>query len=396
MINELKSNQFEQVRSLFRDLNYHLAIFSVIEGNSPGRIWADHPRHPQTALVWDKAEGGFYLAGFEGDDGLNQALNDCIRQQIYPAARRLPRMLDFVLNYFPETWEDKLDVVLRDTAPMKHYRQHFTFKQLKVDWKSQLPEGFVMTRVDEALLSGTGLKNIDHVSRWVLGSWQSVDNFMDKGFGFCLLHGAVIASWSVADYVAGKAYEIGIHTDEDYRRRGLATLTVAAAVEHCLARGATEIGWHCWSSNVASAATARKVGFEQTIEHPVYHAWYNRFDNLLVQGWFNLGQYQRYDAAAQAYEAAFALRDSGDEDALASHLYTDDEGTERWCHYNAACAWALVGDSQAAFRNLNKAIERGWHDIDFLERDERLKSLHETEGWRSLISHLSQLKKEKS
>ena len=158
----------------------------------------------------------------------------------------------------------------------------------------------------------------------------------------------------------------------------------------CLAQGATEIGWHCWSSNVASAATARKVGFEQTIEHPVYHAWYNRFDNLLVQGWFNL-QYERYGAAAQAYEAAFALRDRGDEDALASHLYAD-EGTERWCHYNTACAWALIGDSQAAFRNLNKAVERGWVDMEYLERDERLKSLHETDEWRSFISNLSELK----
>jgi RimJ/RimL family protein N-acetyltransferase len=394
MIDELKPSQFERVRPLFRGLAYHLAIFSAIEGNSPGRIWADHPQHPQTALVWDMVEGGFYLAGFEGDDEANQALNRCIRQEIYPAARQLPDTLDFVMNYFPETWESKLDVVLRDTAPMKHYRQHFTFKELKVDWKSQLPEGFVMARVDENLLARTGLKNMDHVSRWVLESWQSVDNFMDKGFGFCLLHGDVIASWSVADYVAGKAYEIGIHTDEDYRRRGLATLTVAAAVEHCMARGATEIGWHCWSSNVASAATARKVGFEQTIEHPVYHAWYNRFDNLLVQGWFNL-EYGRYGAAAQAYEAAFALRDSGDEEALASHIYADGEA-ERWCHYNAACAWALIGDSQAAFRNLNKAVERGWVDMEYLERDDRLKSLHETDEWRSLISNLSKLKGEKS
>jgi RimJ/RimL family protein N-acetyltransferase len=395
MINELEPSQFERVRPLFRGLSYHLAIFSTIEGNSPGRIWVDHPRHPQTALVWDMVEGGFYLAGFEGDDEVNQALNRCIRQQIYPAARQLPHTLDFVMNYFPDTWESKFDVVLRDTAPMKHYRQHFTFKQLKVDWKSQLSPGFVMTQVDENLLARTGLKNMDHVSRWVLGSWQSVDNFMEKGFGFCLLYGDdAIASWCIADYVAGKAYEMGIHTDEDYRRRGLATLTVAAAVEYCLARGATEIGWHCWSSNVASAATARKVGFEQTIEHPVYHAWYNRFDNLLVQGRFNL-EYGRYGAAAQAYEAAFALRDRGDEDALASHIYADGE-LERWCHYDTACAWALTGDSQAAFRNLKKAVERGWDDMDFLERDERLKSLRETEEWRSLISHLSQLKGEKS
>ena len=98
MINELEHTQFEQVRPLFQGLNYHLVIFSILEGNSPGRIWVDHPYRPQTALVWDKVEGGLYLAGFEQNDGFNQALNQCIRQQIYPEARQLPRILDFVLN----------------------------------------------------------------------------------------------------------------------------------------------------------------------------------------------------------------------------------------------------------------------------------------------------------
>ncbi len=43
MIDELKPSQFERVRPLFRGLTYHLAIFSTIEGNSPGRIWDEHP-----------------------------------------------------------------------------------------------------------------------------------------------------------------------------------------------------------------------------------------------------------------------------------------------------------------------------------------------------------------
>jgi RimJ/RimL family protein N-acetyltransferase len=111
----------------------------------------------------------------------------------------------------------------------------------------------------------------------------------------------------IADYVAGNDYEMGIHTDEDHRKRGFATLTVAATVEHCLANGVENIGWHCWSSNVTSAATAKKVGFEQTIEHPVYHAWYNKFDNFLVQGWFNLDQYKKPWEAAEAYETAFKM-----------------------------------------------------------------------------------------
>jgi hypothetical protein len=209
---------------------------------------------------------------------------------------------------------------------------------------------------------------------------------MEKGFGFCLLHENTIVSWCIADFVAGNDYEMGIHTDEDYRKRGFATLTVAAAVEHCLANGVENIGWHCWSSNVASAATAKKVGFEQTIEHPVYHAWYNKFDNFLVQGWFNLDQYKKYQEAAEAYEAAFEMKEAGEEDALSSHIYSD-EGIEGWCYYSAARAWALVSDSNSAFKNLHKAIDTGWSHLEHSKNDDDLKSLHQDKRWKELLKN---------
>lgn len=85
MIYELGTPTHEKVRGLFAGLNYHLVIFSIIEGNSPGQIWVDRLDQPQTAFVWDKVEGGFYLVGNENNDEFNAALNHCIRQNIYPA-----------------------------------------------------------------------------------------------------------------------------------------------------------------------------------------------------------------------------------------------------------------------------------------------------------------------
>ncbi|MBN1994108.1 MAG: GNAT family N-acetyltransferase, partial [Anaerolineae bacterium] len=248
---------------------------------------------------------------------------------------------------------------------------------------AQIPDGFVMTQVDEKLLARTRLKNMDHVSEWVVGNWQSVENFMDKGFGFCLLRDDVVASWCIADFGAGNDYEIGIHTDEAYQRRGLATLTVAAAVDHCLANGGKNIGWHCWSSNLASAATAQKVGFEQTVEHPVYHAWYNRFDNFLVQGRFKYQQ-EKYAEAAAAYETAFKMKEAGEAEALTSHIFADSE-IEGWCYYNAARAWALLGDKDAALRNLNKAMAAGWSHLDCLHNDEAFKSLSQDKQWQEWV-----------
>ncbi len=62
------------------------------------------------------------------------------------------------------------------------------------------------------------------------------------------------------------------------------------AIEFALNRGYDNIGWHCWNENEASAKTALKTGFRLERCHPVFHAWYNTFDNLLIFNKYLIGQ----------------------------------------------------------------------------------------------------------
>ncbi|MFQ5891227.1 MAG: hypothetical protein ACE5HW_00345, partial [Candidatus Methanofastidiosia archaeon] len=55
---------------------------------------------------------------------------------------------------------------------------------------------------------------------------------------------------------------------------------------------------------------------------------------------------------------------------------------------NIACSFALAGKSDTAIMYLNKAIDNGWTDIEHMRKDEDLKSLHETKGWKELLSKL--------
>lgn len=60
MFQELKPDQFEAVRSLFRDFDYSLSIHAAIEGNIPGRIFVNDLRliltklHSETGDEYDK------------------------------------------------------------------------------------------------------------------------------------------------------------------------------------------------------------------------------------------------------------------------------------------------------------------------------------------------------
>ena len=67
-------------------------------------------------------------------------------------------------------------------------------------------------------------------------------------------------------------YSLSVHPA--YRRRGLATIVVAATVAHALAAGYHEVGWHCSEDNQGSQGVAEKVGF--TLTHR-FHALGWRF-----------------------------------------------------------------------------------------------------------------------
>ena len=88
---------------------------------------------------------------------------------------------------------------------------------------------------------------------------------------------------------------------------------------------------------------------------------------------FSLYARKQYPAAAESYEAAFKLGTAGSID-----------------YYNAGCTWALVGKKDAAFRNLNEAITKGWRELDQLEQDEDLVSLRKDKRWKQLTGRIEQ------
>lgn len=54
--------------------------------------------------------------------------------------------------------------------------------------------------------------------------------------------------------------------------------------------------------------------------------------------------------------------------------------------YNAACCFALSGDVDGAFRYLGEAIDRGYRDTDWLQRDSDLKTLQADERWSTVAA----------
>jgi RimJ/RimL family protein N-acetyltransferase len=285
MIRELELQHSERVRSLFQGLDYQLVTAAVIDGTGPGKIWVDDIDTPTTALL--ASAEGYCLAGYEDNSAVNRALNDLFTGIMGRGGLTRTDGEALTLVCDKDTWESKLDVVLRGRPPIREPRRHYLFDRQQVDWCASIPAGFGVKPIDGALLDQPGLAIPDHVTGWISANWGTTEHFLQTGFGFCTVHGEQLVCWCLADCVSGDACEIGIRTHPDYRRRGLATLTVAATVDYCLARGLKTIGWHCHEDNRGSQRVAEGVGFKMERTYVDYLCFYDQARHVAALEYYN-------------------------------------------------------------------------------------------------------------
>ena len=388
MIHELRERDFEKVQSLFEELKYNLITRAVIEGTSPGRIYADSVAHPRTAFMCTVE--GYYLAGHSNNDEFNAFLNRLIFERIFAGDTVRKDETDVAIGFYPNSWEDKMPRIFQGRIPLTTARRHYVCSDLEVDnWKGHVPEGFQVRRIDEKLLGMSSSEIPDHVISWMKTNWGSVSSFVEKGFGFCTLHGKNIVSWSLTDCVSGNACEIGIHTCEDYRRKGLAALTATAAVDYALSKGFGYVGWHCDEYNLPSIKTAEKVGFKLERKYIQYYACSNEAHHLeeTAQAHFRAG---RYRETVENYEKFFTTP----QEQLPVWLREALPGELGVHYFRVASAKAFIGENDGSLEYLEKAVDNGWLYKGFLESRKEFESMHRTLRWKYILEKIQKKTKE--
>jgi RimJ/RimL family protein N-acetyltransferase len=344
---ELARYDFESMRPLLDTVPHHLTAAAVVDGTCPGRIWADNTTAPRTALL-DTPEGHI-IAGELPQDDAREGLRALIVDTRFAFARQEGWWRFGFASPGPD-WEPLLAEITGARYPVQMPRQHYLLTRLAVDWREGFPAGFAMEPIDVPLLACDDVANVAQLRSWAEGNFGSLADFARLGFGCCAREGRTIASWCLSDCVSGARAEVGIHTDAAYRRRGLATRVVAAAVEIALGRDLTHLGWHCTRANVASAATARAVGFEHARDYRDLHLWFNDCDACLANG--NVAFMEaHYAGAAEWFARGFAQAD-----APASRLLAKREDQARY-RYKAAVASAMQGDGAAAAEQVQAALD---------------------------------------
>ncbi|MBI9043151.1 MAG: GNAT family N-acetyltransferase [Anaerolineaceae bacterium] len=369
MLNRIEKEIFPKLLPLFKDLQHHLIIRAVVENTSPGIIYGDHPKHPESIFMI--APEGFFLAGNTDHASFNHTLYEFIQESIIPDLEKEGED-SFDLHYSPE-WTGKLDNVFsnKDLPVLNGYGKYYTFDEKKMDWQSSLPDQFKVSRVDEIFLQHQEFSNMPAVKQAITSNWISSEKYYSDGFGFCVQKEDEIISWCMADCVSGSQTEIGIYTDPKFRQKGLGSIAVAATLEYCLQNGLNHIGWHTWYENYGSMGTAIKTGFSMKKAYTFGVYFFDVLNNLGVQGILYLKD-EQFIKALRCFNTVFSEIEPNSRDS-----------------FYAACAYASISEQDLAWNYLQLAINKGWKDVGTLNRIRFLETLRYSPKWEFLLKSIS-------
>lgn len=122
-----------------------------------------------------------------------------------------------------------------------------------------LPSGFEIREINPELLS------VIHGGIVPSLFWESSENFLKKGKGYCILENSNIAAWAFSAAVSSSEIDIGVETAEKYRGHGLASASAKAMIKYAFDVGKSPV-WACHCNNAASKRLAEKIGFVKASE----------------------------------------------------------------------------------------------------------------------------------
>ena len=244
-----------ELRLMFRPgMPTGIRALAVLTGGNAGKILTDDPVQPKWGLVWEADDGTLYRGGKYSDAILKEAV-DLLRQDGIVAMDF--RDGDPDVDLFPpgpdagaECLEFDRPIGSSDLSP----------------YLGRLPQGYSVQRMNQALLERS--PRLEEM----INRYGSIENFLAKGIAVCVLHEDEIVCEVLADLDILGTREIGVRTQEAYRRQGLATIACAHLIRLCEEAG-SHTYWDCVKFNAGSVALAHKLGFQNERPYKLL-AWF--------------------------------------------------------------------------------------------------------------------------
>lgn len=245
-----KANRITIARLFAHVPRVDLSIDCIIEGQM-GRALVDNIQDPKVVkLVLGPF---FYLAGDPAAPGAHAMLADIAPYTLLmPSA---PGWVEAAAALYPDRMNgfDRYSFSGGSLSPAQ--------LNLRIETS---PHKDRVRQMDEAFAAN--LWGQDHFID--LSEYESPGDFVQRGIGYWLPAGSGIAGAAYASLVCSRGIEVSLYVEEDYRRRGIATVLASFLLSWCLTRN-LQANWDAASQE--SCGLAEKLGYTPTGSYRAYY-----------------------------------------------------------------------------------------------------------------------------
>jgi GNAT superfamily N-acetyltransferase len=265
MTKQLQFSEFGIISHLVKGMRSDKALIqAVLSGGSKAEVFVDDMRSPNVALLAYNNEAAI-LGAPQGHKDLGKFISEI---QKHRGHRQF-----FHITCPTQEWRDCLVSGARFRCSERINYRFDRANDFTALPRKNTPKGFALSRIDSEL-AHLLYQQSDRSFYDYFAAWQSPDEFVRSGLGYCVRRDNEIASIAFACFPITEVLEMGTATKERFRRQGLSSVVSSRLIEDCISRNIEPL-WSCYSSNVSSNELAKKLGFEY--DHTYYWAYENRF-----------------------------------------------------------------------------------------------------------------------
>lgn len=256
MIYQLNDDSRNKIAPLFENMNSTI-LLSCLQGHM-GKAWVDDLENPTVAQVMV----GIFV--FYGGDANSEAAKELLYN--------LPEHIEVIVD--TDDWKKRIETLHKriekfDRFEFEKNPKHLDSKHLQ-GYLSTLPDGYELKKIDEALVNEDSLHKL---SPEFTGQFDSVQDFLKRGVGFCIVHKGQIVSGASSYSIYDNGLEIEVATDAKHRKKGLATVVSSALILDCIDKGIYP-NWD--AANIESLNLGKKLGYVFKQPYDTYYINYKK------------------------------------------------------------------------------------------------------------------------
>jgi GNAT superfamily N-acetyltransferase len=253
MARELRLTKADRIRlamAFRKNKRVDLSIDCAIEGQM-GKAFADNLENPTAFCI--QVGPFWYLAGDARSPGGQQMIKDL------PAYRLLMPSEEEWIDVAKEIHGERL-------VPFPRFS--FSSENLSLEHLDNLlgdsPHKDVIRRIDRAILTQLTGEPDSVVD---ITDFDSVEDFLKRGIGFCLMDSESVKAVAYSSLVCSKGIEVSIFVFPEHRRKGMATALSCKLLKWSLEH---DMDPHWDAANPESCTLAEKLGYVPTETYEAY------------------------------------------------------------------------------------------------------------------------------